>query len=61
MSWMFGAPQTDPLVTWFSTRPSHDSLPPGIPSPFDDTGPHPLAREAALAQQEELRSGWIAP
>ena len=30
-----------------------------FPSPFDDVGPHPLAREAALAVQDELRSGWI--
>lgn len=41
--------------------PSPDTIPPRFPSPFDDTGPHPLARDAALALQEQLRSGWIAP
>lgn len=38
-----------------------DARPARFPSPFDDTGPHPLARAAAMALQEELRSGWIAP
>jgi len=41
--------------------PSPDTIPTRFPSPFDDTGPHPLARDAALALQEQLRSGWIAP
>ena len=30
-------------------------------SPFDELGPHPLAREAAEALKSELRAGWIAP
>jgi tRNA pseudouridine32 synthase/23S rRNA pseudouridine746 synthase len=34
---------------------------PSFPSPFDDVGPHPVARQAALELQDELRSGRIAP
>ena len=32
-----------------------------FPSPFDELGPHPLARQAAEAMQAELRAGLIAP
>lgn len=35
--------------------------PPPFPSPFDALGPHPLAREAALALQEELRLRGLSP
>lgn len=36
-------------------------LPQQFPSPFDALGPHPAARAAALALQEELRHGRLAP
>ncbi|MFL5344737.1 MAG: pseudouridine synthase [Hyalangium sp.] len=32
-----------------------------FPSPFDELGPHPLARRAAELMQAELRAGFIAP
>lgn len=32
-----------------------------FPSPFDDVGPHPLARRAAEALQQRLRTGFLAP
>jgi tRNA pseudouridine32 synthase/23S rRNA pseudouridine746 synthase len=36
-------------------------VPEPFPSPFDDIPPHPLARDAALALQAELRSGRVTP
>ncbi|WP_223748424.1 RluA family pseudouridine synthase [Myxococcus sp. XM-1-1-1] len=33
----------------------------GLPSPFDELGPSPLARQAAEVLQRELREGWVAP
>ena len=35
--------------------------PPAFPSPFDDIGPEPRARAAALALQAELRLGRLTP
>ncbi|AKF83431.1 ribosomal large subunit pseudouridine synthase A [Myxococcus fulvus 124B02] len=32
-----------------------------LPSPFDELGPSPLARQAAEVLQRELREGWVAP
>lgn len=36
-------------------------VPETFPSPFDDVGPHPLARRAAEALQARLRTGLLAP
>lgn len=49
----------DPLVTIFDPQPTPDALPPLFPSPFDELGPHPLARRAAQVLEDALRSGSI--
>jgi tRNA pseudouridine32 synthase/23S rRNA pseudouridine746 synthase len=36
-------------------------VPERFPSPFDESGPHVLARDAALELQRELRSGFVSP
>jgi tRNA pseudouridine32 synthase/23S rRNA pseudouridine746 synthase len=36
-------------------------MPEPFPSPFDDIAPHPLARDAGLALQAELRAGRLTP
>jgi tRNA pseudouridine32 synthase/23S rRNA pseudouridine746 synthase len=49
------------LVTWLERAPALASALDQLPSPFDDEGPHPIARRAALALQEELLKGELAP
>ncbi len=45
-------------VRWWTDAPE---APYTFPSPFDELGPHPVARRAALELQDELRRGLIAP
>jgi tRNA pseudouridine32 synthase/23S rRNA pseudouridine746 synthase len=45
-------------VSWWPDTPE---TPGTFPSPFDELGPHPLARRAAVALMDELRGGRIAP
>jgi tRNA pseudouridine32 synthase/23S rRNA pseudouridine746 synthase len=49
------------LITPLEPSPAPDQIPDLFPSPFDELGPHPLARAAAMALQAELRTGSIAP
>ena len=48
-------------ITPFEPQPSPDSPAGAFPSPFDELGPHALARQAAEAMQAELRAGFVAP
>jgi tRNA pseudouridine32 synthase/23S rRNA pseudouridine746 synthase len=48
-------------ITPFEPRPAPDALVEAFPSPFDELGPHVLARQAAEVMQAELRTGFIAP
>ena len=48
-------------ITPFEPRPAPDALAGAFPSPFDELGPHALARQAAEVMQAELRTGFIAP
>jgi tRNA pseudouridine32 synthase/23S rRNA pseudouridine746 synthase len=48
-------------LTPLEPQPSPGEIPAAFPSPFDELGPHPLARRAALALQAEFGSGWLAP
>jgi tRNA pseudouridine32 synthase/23S rRNA pseudouridine746 synthase len=45
-------------VRWWTDAPEAPRV---FPSPFDELGPHPIARRAALELQDELRRGLIAP
>jgi tRNA pseudouridine32 synthase / 23S rRNA pseudouridine746 synthase len=47
-------------VTFFEPQPDPCGLAEVFPSPFDELGPHALARRAAEAMQAELRAGLIA-
>jgi tRNA pseudouridine32 synthase/23S rRNA pseudouridine746 synthase len=47
------------LVTLFQPPPAPSDLPERFPSPFDELGPHPLARRAAELLLAELREGRV--
>lgn len=47
------------LIRWLDPQPDRASLPQKLSDPFE--APHPVARDAALALQERLREGPIAP
>ena len=47
------------LVTLFHPKPTPAELPERFPSPFDELGPHPLARQAAEALASDLRAGLV--
>lgn len=49
------------LVTWLDPQPPPEALPRLMPSPFDDTPPHPVAAALALELQATLRAGEISP
>jgi tRNA pseudouridine32 synthase / 23S rRNA pseudouridine746 synthase len=52
------------VETWFTPfepQPGPRDIPEAFPSPFDELGPHALARRAAEAMQAELRAGLVAP
>jgi tRNA pseudouridine32 synthase/23S rRNA pseudouridine746 synthase len=48
-------------VTFFDPQPDPRGLDEAFPSPFDELGPHELARRAAEALQAEFRAGFVAP
>lgn len=48
-------------MTPFEPRSAPEQVSGSFPSPFDEAGPHALAREAAEHLQAELRAGRIAP
>src|SRR6218665_1732808 len=48
-------------LTLFEPQPDPRDIPGAFPSPFDELGPHALARRAAELLQAELRAGFIAP
>ena len=48
-------------ITPFELQHTPDALAGVFPSPFDELGPHALARQAAEVMQAELRAGFIAP
>jgi tRNA pseudouridine32 synthase/23S rRNA pseudouridine746 synthase len=48
-------------ITPFEPQPVPRDVPEVFPSPFDELGPHELARRAAEAVQAEFRAGFIAP
>ncbi len=48
-------------VTPFAPRPAPGEVADAFPSPFDELGPHELARQAAEVMQAEFRAGLIAP
>jgi tRNA pseudouridine32 synthase/23S rRNA pseudouridine746 synthase len=48
-------------VTPFEPQPLPGDVAEAFPSPLDERGPHPLARQAAEVMQAELRAGFIAP
>jgi len=48
-------------ITPFEPRSAPEALAGAFPSPFDELGPHVLARQAAEAMQAEFRAGFIAP
>ena len=48
-------------VTPFEPQPAPHEVAERFPSPFDELGPHALARRAAEQVQAELRAGFIAP
>ena len=48
-------------ITLFEPQPEPRALPEAFPSPFDELGPHALARRAAELMQAELQGGLIAP
>jgi tRNA pseudouridine32 synthase/23S rRNA pseudouridine746 synthase len=52
------------VETWltpFEPQPAPGDVAEAFPSPFDELGPHALARRAAETMQAELRAGLIAP
>lgn len=49
------------METWFTPIDAPRELSAGFPSPFDEHGPHALARRAAEQLQAELRAGHVAP
>jgi len=48
-------------ITFFEPQPDPREVAEPFPSPFDELGPHELARRAAEVMQAELRGGLIAP
>jgi tRNA pseudouridine32 synthase/23S rRNA pseudouridine746 synthase len=48
-------------VTFFEPQPAPPADAEAFPSPFDELGPHELARQAAEVLQAEFRKGFIAP
>ncbi len=48
-------------LTLFEPQPAPHDVAEAFPSPFDELGPHALARRAAEWMQAELRTGTIAP
>ncbi|HYO51215.1 RluA family pseudouridine synthase [Archangium sp.] len=48
-------------ITPFEPQPAPCDLAGSFPSPFDELGPHELARRAAEAMRAELRAGFITP
>jgi len=48
-------------ITLFEPQPDPRAVSEAFPSPFDELGPHALARRAAEVMQAELRGGFIAP
>ncbi|MBM7113663.1 pseudouridine synthase [Archangium primigenium] len=48
-------------LTLFEPQPDAGDVPEAFPSPFDELGPHALARRAADAVRAELQAGAIAP
>ncbi|WP_257456984.1 RluA family pseudouridine synthase [Archangium lipolyticum] len=48
-------------ITPFEPQPAPRDVAGAFPSPFDELGPHVLARRAAEAMQAELRTGFVAP
>jgi tRNA pseudouridine32 synthase/23S rRNA pseudouridine746 synthase len=52
------------VETWFTPfepRPAPGDAAGSFPSPFDELGPHALARQAAEVLQAEFRAGFVAP
>lgn len=47
------------LVTLFQPSPAASEIPERFPSPFDELGPHPLARRAAELLLADLREGRV--
>jgi len=48
------------VLRYFEPQPDGDDLPRRLPSPFAGS-PHPIARRAASALQDELAAGWPWP
>jgi tRNA pseudouridine32 synthase/23S rRNA pseudouridine746 synthase len=48
-------------VTWLDPQPSREERPALFPSPFDEVGPHALARRCGELVMEQLKAGFIAP
>jgi tRNA pseudouridine32 synthase/23S rRNA pseudouridine746 synthase len=48
-------------ITPFAPQPAPRDVAGTFPSPFDELGPHALARQAAELMQAELRTGLVAP
>jgi tRNA pseudouridine32 synthase/23S rRNA pseudouridine746 synthase len=48
-------------ITPIEPQPVPHGIPEAFPSPFDEPGPHALARRAAEVMQAELRAGFIVP
>ncbi|MCY1077441.1 RluA family pseudouridine synthase [Archangium lansingense] len=48
-------------VTPFEPQPVPGDIAGAFPSPFDELGPHALARRAAAVLQAEFRAGFVAP
>ena len=48
-------------VTFFEPQPAAGDVAEAFPSPFDELGPHALARRAAEELQAQLRTGRLAP
>lgn len=53
--------EVETSLTFFEPQPEPRSVPEAFPSPFDELGPHALARRAAEVMQAVLRRGFIAP
>lgn len=51
----------EPRVIHFEPQPDSRDTAEVFPSPFDELGPHALARRAAEVMQAQLRAGVIAP
>jgi tRNA pseudouridine32 synthase/23S rRNA pseudouridine746 synthase len=51
----------EPCITFLEPQLDPRDVPEAFPSPFDELGPHELARRAAEVMQAELRGGFISP